>query len=145
MSDDWFVGFRPHLTRPKNLRKTQHRVRVDLEAPLSRVFTALISGEAISAILDETVRFDARPGGKLRFISRGDDGYGGTYSLIHVPRRVIVVTERHGELDFRLSDRGDHTPLDLRATRMSTVEEAPGWIALIDEVASALAAHLREG
>lgn len=145
MSDDWFVGFRPHLKRPKNLRRTQHRVRLNLEAPLSRVFSALISQEAISQILDETVRFDARQGGKLRFISRGDDGYGGTYSLIHVPSRVVMITERHGELDFRLSDKGDATPLDLRATRMCTPEEASGWITLVEQVATNLSAHLTEG
>lgn len=145
MSDDWFVGFRPHLKRPKNLRRVEHRVRADVSAPLSSVFTALITREAVSSVLDETVRFDARHGGKLRFLSKGDDGYGGTYSLIQVPKRVIIVTERHGELDFRLRDGGSNTPLELRATRMSAPEETEAWVALVKQVASRLAAYVAEG
>lgn len=144
MSDDWFVGFRPHLKRPKNLQRAEHRVRVDIPAPLSNVFSALITREAVSSILDETVRFDARHGGKLRFLSKGDDGYGGTYSLIQVPKRVIIITERHGELDFRLRDGGSKTPLELRATRMSAPEETEAWVALVDQVAGKLATFVAE-
>lgn len=145
MSNDWFVGFRPNLTNPKNFRKFQHRVQVDIAAPLSQVFSALISEEVISRVLDDTVRFDARPGGKLRFLSSGDAGYGGTYSLIKVPTRVIIVTERHGELDFRLSDKGPHTPADIRATRMSNPEAKEQWIALIEQIAQRLSHHVTEG
>ncbi len=145
MSGDWFVGFRPLVKRPKDSRRLVHSVRLDIQAPVSKVFTALITREAVSVMLDETLRFDARHGGKLRFISTGDDGYGGTYSLIQVPKRVVIITERHGELDFRLRDAGQSTPLDLRATRMSAPSEVDSWITLVEQVAARLNAHLTEG
>jgi uncharacterized protein YndB with AHSA1/START domain len=144
VSGDWFVGFRPMGKKPKGFLRAEHRVRFDISAPVSRVFTALVTRETISAILDETVRFDPRHGGKLRFISTGDDGYGGTYSLIQVPKRVVIITERHGELDFRLRDGGPVTPLDLRAARMSAPEETDSWIALVNEAAGRLRANLTE-
>jgi uncharacterized protein YndB with AHSA1/START domain len=145
VSDDWFVGFRPHLKRPANLRRAEHRVTRHIDAPLSALFTALTQDSSVGKILDETVRFDARQGGKLRFISKGDDGYGGTYSLIQVPRRVIVVTERHGELDFRLSDKGPTSSVDLRATRMSAPEDTDAWVALVEQVATRLSEVVTEG
>ena len=143
MSNDWFVGFRPHITRPKNLRRYQHKIKMDLAAPISSVFSALISKDAISQVIDDALRFDARHGGKLRFVSQGDDGYGGTYSLIKVPTRVILITERHGEMDFRLSDKGSTTPLILQATRMSDPSEEGEWKAIIEQVARSLSSYVK--
>jgi hypothetical protein len=136
---DWFVGFRPMLKRPggTEAHKVSHVVEVGL--PVSAMFTQLTSREGIDALLDETVRFDARQGGKLRFISAGDDGYGGTYSRIQVGRRVILLTERHGELDFRLKEKGSSTEVTLRASRLSTPEETAQWRDYVDAIASRLA------
>jgi uncharacterized protein YndB with AHSA1/START domain len=106
-----------------------HRVShtLTVSSPMSSVFTALTSRAGIDALLDETVRFDARQGGKLRFISQGDDGYGGTYSMIRVAKRVIILTEIHGELDFRLSDKGAITEVTVKASRLSTPEGKSDW------------------
>ena len=103
------------------------------------MFTQLTSREGIDALIDETVRFDARQGGKLRFISAGDDGYGGTYSRIQVGKRVIILTERHGELDFRLREKGSSTEITLRASRLSTPEERAEWRGEVDAIAVRLA------
>ena len=136
---DWFVGFRPMLKRPggTEAHKVSHVVEVGL--PVSAMFTQLTSREGIDALLDETVRFDARQGGKLRFLSAGDDGYGGTYSRIQVGKRVILLTERHGELDFRLREKGTVTEVTLRASRLSTPEETAQWRDDVDAIASRLA------
>ena len=142
MSNDWFVGFRPLLKRPTNHRRYQHKVKMEIAAPISAVFSALIDRDAISRIIDDALRFDARHGGKLRFVSQGDEGYGGTYSLIKVPTRVVLITERHGEMDFLLSDQGGRTPLVLRATRLSDPSEESQWKASIDQVAHRLGSYV---
>ena len=136
---DWFVGFRPMLKRPggTEAHKVSHVVEVAL--PVSAMFTQLTSREGIDALLDETVRFDARQGGKLRFISAAEDGYGGTYSRIQVGKRVILLTERHGELDFRLKEKGSSTEVTLRASRLSSPEETAQWRGYVDAIASRLA------
>lgn len=135
---DWFVGFRPMLKKPGGTdpHKVSHVVGVS--HPVSAMFTLLTSRAGIDALIDETVRFDARQGGKLRFISAGDDGYGGTYSRIQVGKRVILLTERHGELDFRLREKGSSTEVTLRASRLSTPEETAEWRGAIEAIAARL-------
>jgi len=124
---DWFVGFRPMLRRPSGTETHRVSQTLTVSSPMSSVFTALTSRAGIDDLLDETVRFDARQGGKLRFISQGDDGYGGTYSMIRVAKRVIILTEIHGELDFRLSDKGAITEVTVKASRLSTPEGKSDW------------------
>ena len=124
---DWFVGFRPMLRQPGGTETHRVSHTLTVSSPMSSVFTALTSRAGIDALLDETVRFDARQGGKLRFISQGDDGYGGTYSMIRVAKRVIILTEIHGELDFRLSDKGAITEVTVKASRLSTPEGKSDW------------------
>lgn len=136
---DWFVGFRPMLKRPGGTDTHKMSHVIDAALPVSAMFTQLTSREGIDALIDETVRFDARQGGKLRFISAGDDGYGGTYSRIQVGKRVILLTERHGELDFRLREKGSSTEITLRASRLSTQEETAEWRGAVDAIAGRLA------
>jgi hypothetical protein len=123
-----------------------HRVTHSLAvpSPMSSVFTTLTSRPGIDALLDETVRFDARQGGKLRFVSQGDDGYGGTYSMIRVAKRVIILTELHGELDFRLSDKGSHTDVTVKASRLSTAEEKDSWLERVSAIATNLSRVVSE-
>jgi len=113
-------------------------------SPMSSVFTTLTSRVGIDSLLDETVRFDARQGGKLRFISQGDDGYGGTYSMIRVAKRVIILTEIHGELDFRLSDKGATTEVTVKASRLATPEERAEWESRVSALVTQLADVVKE-
>ena len=115
---------------------------LEVSSPASTVFTVLTSRDGIDALLDETVRFDARQGGKLRFLSSGDDGYGGTYSRIQVGRRVIMVTEQHGELDFRLKEKGSATEITLKASRLCAPDETTQWHASIQTLATRLTEQL---
>jgi hypothetical protein len=135
---DWFVGFRPMIKRPDGTETHTVKHNITVLSPMSAVFTTLTSRAGTDELLDETVRFDARQGGKLRFISTGDDGYGGTYSMIQVAKRVIVLTELHGELDFRLKDKGDVTHVTLTASRLSTEDEKEKWLGRISEIAANL-------
>lgn len=135
---DWFVGFRPMLKRPGGTETHKISRVIEVSLPVSAMFTQLTSRAGIDTLIDETVRFDARQGGKLRFISAGDDGYGGTYSRIQVGKRVILLTELHGELDFRLKEKGTATEVTLRASRLSTPEEAAEWGGYVDAIATRL-------
>ena len=141
---DWFVGFRPMLRRPGGTETHRVNQTLTVASPMSSVFTALTNRAGIDALLDETVRFDARQGGKLRFISQGDDGYGGTYSMIRVAKRVIILTEMHGELDFRLSDKGAVTDVTLKASRLSTPEEKTDWESRVASVMAKLGDVVKE-
>jgi len=141
---DWFVGCRAMLRRPSG--PETHRVShtLTVPSPMSSVCTALTSRAGIDTLLDETVRFDARQGGKLRFISQGDDGYGGTYSMIRVAKRVIILTEIHGELDFRLSDKGATTEVTVKASRLATPEERAEWESRVSALVAQLGDVVKE-
>ena len=141
---DWFVGFRPMLRRPGGTETHRVSQTLTVASPMSSVFTALTNRAGIDALLDETVRFDARQGGKLRFISQGDDGYGGTYSMIRVAKRVIILTEIHGELDFRLSDKGATTEVAVKASRLATPEERAEWESRVSALVAQLADVVKE-
>ena len=52
---------------------------------------------------------------------------------------MILLTERHGELDFRLKEKGSSTEVTLRASRLSTPEETAEWRAYVDAIPSRLA------
>jgi len=141
---DWFVGFRPMLRRPGGTETHRVNHTLTVPSPMSSVFTTLTSRVGIGSLLDETVRFDARQGGKLRFISQGDDGYGGTYSMIRVAKRVIILTEIHGELDFRLSDKGATTEVAVKASRLATPEERAEWESRVSALVAQLADVVKE-
>ena len=91
------------------------------------MFTDLTSREGVDWLIDQTVRFDARHGGKLRFISIGDDGYGGTYSRISVPKRVVLLTEKHGEVDIRLNEKPDGCLVTVTARWLGTPADKESW------------------
>jgi len=136
---DGFVGFRPLAKKPEGASARRHRVTVEVNAEVSKVYTTLTSREGIDQVIDATVKFDARHGGRLRFISEGDEGYGGVYSSLRIGKRVIVLTESHGQLDFRLKKSGDSTAVDIRATKLLRDDEVSSWQQLVDDVASHLA------
>ena len=139
---DWFVGFRPMLKKPAGTVTQRASHVFEVSVPASEVFTLLTSRDGIDVLLDETLRYDARQGGKLRFLSSGDDGYGGTYSRIQVGKRVILLTERHGELDFRLKEKGAATEITLKASRLCSTEEITPWHTSIQNLSTRLGEHL---
>lgn len=131
---DWFVGFRPSPKSPQNLSRHVYSLETLTTVPVSLLFSRLTQREGIDVVIDETVRFDARHGGKLRFLSAGEEGYGGTYSRIDVPKRVILLTEKYGEIDVRLREKGPSTLVSLRATKLAAAAEEAQWRELIDRV-----------
>ena len=136
---DGFVGFRPLAKKPVGASARTHRVTLELGADVSQVYTTLTSQNGIDRVIDDTVKFDARQGGRLRFISAGDEGYGGVYSSLRVGKTVIVLTEMHGQLDFRLKKSGTSTAVDIRASKLLRDDEVSSWHHLVDTVASNLA------
>ena len=135
---DGFVGFRPLAKQPEGASARKHRVSVLLPQQVSEVYTLLTSREGIDHVIDETVKFDARHGGRVRFISAGDDGYGGVYSSLRVGKRVILLTEAHGELDFRLKKSGAASSVEIRARKLLRDDEIASWQELINTVATRL-------
>jgi hypothetical protein len=77
-------------------------------------------------------KFDARLGAKLKF-SIAEENYGGTYARIDIPKRVILLTELHGEIDFRLTEKKDGTDISLSFTKTLNEVEKSDWEQLVRE------------
>jgi uncharacterized protein YndB with AHSA1/START domain len=137
---DFFVGFRPSPKMPEGLVpfRSQHTVSWS-ESP-GAVFNFLTQREHVELWLAPTQKFDARQGGKLRFSSAEGEEFGGTYSRISVPRKIVLQSELHGELDFTLREVGEHAEVDLVASRLGKPEEKKIWQARIDTMVQALGA-----
>ena len=137
---DFFVGFRPSPKMPEGLVpfRSQHTVTW-AESP-GTVFNFLTQREYVDQWLAPTQKFDARQGGKLRFKSGEGEEFGGTYSRISVPRKIVLQIELHGELDFSLREVGEHGEVDLVASRLGKPEEKETWEARINTLAQALGA-----
>ena len=135
---DFFVGFRPS---PKpNAKFVRFSARHDFIAPagLGKLVKLLITREQVDVWLAPTIKFDPRQGGKLRFGQVEGQVFGGTYSRISVPHRVVMQTEEHGELDFRLSESKTNASMFLQATKMGLPEDKVVWEASLEEMARGL-------
>jgi hypothetical protein len=77
-------------------------------------------------------KFDARLGAKLKF-TLNEENYGGTYARIDIPKRVIFLTEYHGELDFRLTEKKDGTDIILSCSKTLNEQEKQDWEQTVQE------------
>lgn len=73
----------------------------------------LTTEAGLSAWVDPVESFDTRRGGAIKFAP----GYGGSYSLIDIPRHIVLSTERHGEISVRVNPKARPIELDVTIRR----------------------------
>lgn len=137
---DFFVGFRPSPKMPEGLVPFRAEHTICWSESPGAVFNFLTQRQHVDVWLAPTQKFDARQGGKLRFTSSDGEEFGGTYSRISVPRKIVMQTEIHGELDFSLREAGEHGEVDLVASRLGQPEEQELWQTRIESIVKALGA-----
>jgi hypothetical protein len=134
MSDSW-VGFRPSPKRDESKQVATQAFELNTNLLIPKVLKLLTSREGVESWLVSFTKFDARLGAKLKF-SIDEENYGGTYARIDIPKRVILLTELHGEIDFRLKEKNDGTDISLSFTKTLRDEEKSDWEKLISECES---------
>ena len=143
MGRSW-VGFQP-AHRP--IAGVTHVERRTIEVGISdgTLVALLTTADGLARWLGATTAFSARPGGNIDFTD--DAGtYGGSFTVIDIPRRVTLVTERHGELDLALDARRRPTRLTASITRVIAEQEEPvPVVALLQGVLDALEVSCRGG
>lgn len=131
MSDSW-VGFRPSPKRDESKQVATAAFELTTNLLIAKVLKLLTSREGVESWLVSFTKFDARLGAKLKF-SIGEENYGGTYARIDIPKRVILLTELHGEIDFRLKEQKDGTDISLTFTKTLNDEEKLAWENLVND------------
>ena len=125
MTDSW-VGFRPSPKRDDTRPTASQDFETSTDLLIPKVLKLLVTQQGVESWLVTFTKFDARLGAKLKF-TLNDENYGGTYARIDIPKRVIFLTEFHGELDFRLTEKKDGTDIVLSCSKTLNEQEKPAW------------------
>jgi hypothetical protein len=131
MTDGW-VGFRISPKKDSSRSKSSLEFELRSDLLIAKVLKFLTTQEGVESWLVSFSKFKAQLGAKLRF-SIGEENYGGTYARIDIPKRVILLTELHGEIDFRLIEKSDGTEISLRFTKNLTESEKSDWETLVKD------------
>jgi hypothetical protein len=131
VSDSW-VGFRPSPKQDPD--KTVAKLAFDFQSELmiAKVLKFLTTQEGVESWLVSFLKYRAQLGAKLKF-TIGEENYGGTYARIDIPKRIILLTELHGEIDFRLTEKKDGTDISLSFTKTLKETEKSEWEILVKE------------
>lgn len=131
MSDGW-VGFRPSPKRDESKTAATLSLEFSSKLLIAKVLKLLTTQEGVESWLVSFSKYKAQLGAKLRF-SVGEENYGGTYARIDIPKRIILLTELHGEIDFRLTEKNDGTDISLTMTKTLIEAEKSDWEKLVRE------------
>ena len=143
MSDSW-VGFRPSPKRDLTRPTASQLFETSSNLLIPKVLKLLTTQQGVESWLVSFTKFDARLGAKLKF-TLNDENYGGTYARIDIPRRVVFLTEYHGELDFRLTEKKDGTDIALSCSKTLNEQEKPAWENTVQECFSRFQKALTNG
>ena len=106
MGRTW-IGFQP-VVKPAagTVMVEEGRFAAGLHDP--EIVALLTTARGLAQWLAPTTAFSDRRGGNIDFIA-ADGSFTGSYSLIEVPAHVVLVTDRHGEIDVRVDVRTSPT------------------------------------
>jgi hypothetical protein len=143
MTDSW-VGFRPSPKRDETRPTASQNFETSTDLLIPKVLKLLTTQHGVESWLVSFTKFDARLGAKLKFSLDGEN-YGGTYARIDIPKRVILLTEFHGELDFRLTEKKDGTDIVLSCSKTLNAQEKLAWENTVQECFSRFKEALTNG
>jgi hypothetical protein len=134
---DNFVGFAasPKPDPKKTLIDTE--LVIISTGTIAKALAPFITQSGIEGWLGTFRRFDFRTGAKLKYVSNDQD-YGASYSMILLPKRVVLVTESVGEVDVRLSEGSGEITLTIRLRFALLPNQIKAWRMRIDEIESDL-------
>lgn len=104
----------------------------------AEVVALLTTRAGIERWIAPVSEFSNRPGGTIAFASDAG-GFGGSFTRIDIPRRVVLVTDAHGEIDVRLQMKRPPTELTVTITRfVPSTEDADIVVGLMQGTIAAL-------
>lgn len=101
MSDP-FVGFQQSPKPDPRAQRQELKFNLEFEIELKELLQRFTSREGFEKLFGQTKKFDFRQGAKLQF-SFEEREYRGTVSQINIPKRIVLNSEIHGEMEFQFS------------------------------------------
>lgn len=134
---DNFVGFAASpKPDPKKTVIDTELVIVSI-GTIAKALAPFITHSGIDSWLGTFRKFDFRTGAKLKYVYNEQE-YGASYSMILLPKRIVLVTESVGEVDIRLSERSEEVTVTIRFRSALLPNQIKGWKMRIDEIESDL-------
>lgn len=136
--ESW-VGFASSPRARSGARAERIEARFTVPGDIAQYLQKFISAAGLSSWLAAPIKFDARLGAKLRFqliaqdVMQEDDDlpFGGTYTSLVVPKKIILNTERHGELAVSLREQKGSTEISIRFSSSLLPDEVTSWKRLV--------------
>jgi hypothetical protein len=130
---DNFVGFAasPRPDPKKTLIDTE--LVIVSTGTIAKALAPFITQSGIEGWLGPCQKFDFRTGAKIKYTSN-DQTFGASYSMIVLPKRIVLVTESLGEVDVRLSEGSGEVTLTIRFRFALLPNQIKGWRMRVDEL-----------
>lgn len=120
MGRQW-VGFQA-MVKPVPGRRVIESATFTPTVSDAEAVALLTTRAGIERWIAPVVKFSDRRGGTIDFLSEAGS-FGGSFTLVDIPRRVVLVTDVHGEIDVRLRMRARPTELTVTVTRFVPSDE----------------------
>lgn len=138
MGRNW-IGFQPAI-KPVPGRTLHEKASFPAHVGAAEVVALITTRAGLEQWLAPITAFSQKRGGDIDFLA-ADGPFSGSFTRLDVPRAVVLMTERHGEIAISLDDRGARLRVDVQITRfVADTEDAQRVLELIQ----ATIAKLRE-
>lgn len=114
MGRTW-IGFQP-ATKPVPGRTLHEQASFPAGVTPAEVVALITTRAGLERWLASVTRFDAKRGGNIDF-EAADGSFTGSFTRIDVPRAVVLMTDRHGEIAIRLDARATPATVRVHITR----------------------------
>lgn len=118
MPDETWVGFARSPKPDPSLQKCSVAQTLETDLPVEVVFQKLSSAKGLSGWLTSVSFSDVRTSGKISFDSNEDQPSKAVFSLVELGRKVVINSERFGEVSMSLKRQNALTAVEVSFTKM---------------------------
>jgi hypothetical protein len=143
MGRTW-IGFQP-ATKPVPGHTVIEQASFAATIAPAAIVALITTRAGLEQWLAPVTDFSERRGGNIDFLA--DDGpFTGSFTRIDVPRAVVLMTDRHGEIAFRLDDRSSTPRVDITVARfVADTEDEAAVLAQLRQVITAFRERCGDG
>ncbi len=129
MNINW-VGFRSSPKPPVGAQKLSIESELEPRLNIGQALQLFTTSSGLSSWLAPVAKLDARQGGAITFSDEPEAS--GAFSMLNIPKRVVLVTQKLGGLDASFRERAElpgqaSVRLKLTVTKFVLPEEQDEW------------------
>lgn len=122
MPEETWVGFARSPKPNLSLQKCSVAETLETDLPVEVVFQKTSSAEGLSSWLTAVSSSDVRTSGKINFASNENQSLKAVFSLVEIGRKVVINSERFGEISISLKKQKASTAVEISFTKMVSEE-----------------------